>query len=324
MRDLTPHETAVVEALREARSVVVCAHVDPDGDAVGSVLAAALALRGLGVDAAATLADDRDGPVTYSCLPGFELLRPASELTAPDVFLALDTPTYERLGAAEPLARSAGRVLVIDHHPDNARFGDINVVDGAASSTGSILWRLLPALGVVPTPAIASDCFAAVMTDTGRFSYSNTTPDTLRDAAAMIEAGADPAELYRLIYEARSAASLALLGRTLSRIKLANGGRAAYAWITETDLEETGALPEETENLVDAVRQTAGVDAVAFFKLNADGVKVSLRAKCPTLDVSSVAHAFGGGGHAGAAGATIHLPLDEAIAAVLALLPGAK
>ena len=196
MRDLTPDETALSSRPSgDARSVVVCAHVDPDGDAVGSVLAATLALRGVGVDAAATLADDRDGPATYAFLPGFELLGPASGLDRPGRVPGArhaDLRAARRRGAARALGRAR-----------RSSSTTIRTTPASATSTSSTARRrrpdrscgaLLPALGVVPTAAIASDCYAAVMTDTGRFSYSNTTPDTLRDAAAMIEAGADPAE----------------------------------------------------------------------------------------------------------------------------------
>lgn len=324
MPDLREQEAAAVAALLAAGSVVVCGHVNPDGDSMGSVLGAVAALRRRGIDAVGTLAEDRPAPATYAFLPGAADLAPVASLSAPDVFLALDAPSPQRLGAAEPLARAARTLVVIDHHPDCGGYGHVNVIDPDAASVGSMLWRLLPALGVTPDAEIAAGLYTALMTDTGRFSYSNTTPLALRDAAAMVEAGADPAALYRKVYESRSAASLALLGRTLSRITLANGGRVVYAWVTDDDLRETGALPEETENLVDAVRQTGRVDAAVFFRANGEGVKVSLRAKCPGLDVGAVARTFGGGGHAAAAGATVDAPLDQAIARVLALLPGAE
>lgn len=322
MCEASAAEREVAEALLAARSVVVCAHVNPDGDAIGAVLALTLALREAGVDAVPTLADAHDAPSTYAFLGGFDLYRPAADLEAPELFVALDTPSWARLGTAEQLARSAGRVIVIDHHSDDACFGALNLVDADAASTASIVWRLLPLLGVAPTPAMASACYAALMTDTGRFSYSNTTPRALRDAADMIEAGADARRLYTKVYESRTAPALALLGRVLSRITLANRDRVVYSWITSTDLAETGARPDETENIVDIVRQTGRVDAVVMFKEESDSVKVSLRAKCPTLDVGAIARTFGGGGHFAAAGATLRMPLDEAVEAVLALLPG--
>jgi bifunctional oligoribonuclease and PAP phosphatase NrnA len=323
MREPSQRERAAVEVLRTAASVVLCAHVGPDGDAIGSTLALTLALRAAGIRAVPTLAEGCDAPPTYAYLPGFSEYRPACTLEVPDVFIALDSPSLPRLGDAAPLAQAAAHTIDLDHHADNHHFGDIDLVDGRAASTGTLVWRLLPALGVPPTPEIAANCYVALMTDTGRFSYANTTAETLRDAAEMIDAGADAARLYSCAYERRSASSLALLGRALSRITIANGGRVAYSWITQADLTETGAAPEETENLVDTVRQTGGVDAVAFFKENGEGTKVSLRAKCPTLDVATVAHAFDGGGHRGAAGASVPAPLEDAITQVLALLPGA-
>ncbi len=320
--DAVSVERAVAQALRAARSVVVCAHVNPDGDAVGAVLALTLALREAGVNVVPTLADAHDAPATYRFLEGFDLYRPCAELDAPDVFVALDTPTWARLGDAETLARSAGAVVVVDHHSDDACFGSLNLVDSAAASTASIVWRLLPVLGVAPTPAIAAACYVALMTDTGRFSYSNTTPRALRDAADMIEVGVDARSLYSKVYESRTAPALALLGRVLSRITIANNGRVVYSWIAANDLAETGALAEETENVVDIVRQTGRVDAVVIFKEEGGTTKVSLRAKCPTLDVGAIARSFGGGGHVAAAGATVDLPLQDAIATVLRVLPG--
>jgi phosphoesterase RecJ-like protein len=322
MCDAAASDSEVAAALLAAGTVVVGAHVTPDGDAVGSVLALTLALRAAGVDAVATLADDHAVPSTYAFLHGCDLYRQASTLPAPDVFVALDTPSWDRLGISEPLARSARQVVVIDHHSDDACYGHLNLVDSSAASSGSIVWRLLPLLGVTPDRAMAAAAYVALMTDTGRFSYGNTTPRALRDAADMIEAGADANAAYSRVYESRSAGALALLGRVLARITLANKGRVAYSWMTDADLSETGARAEDTENIVDVVRQTERVDAVVFFKEQSDTVKVSLRAKCPTLDIAAIARGFGGGGHFAAAGASVDGPLDVAVAAVLAKLPG--
>jgi phosphoesterase RecJ-like protein len=316
-------EAAVAKALLGATRVILCAHVTPDGDAVGSALGLAMALRKAGVDAVPTLADHHPAPVTYGFLEGFDLYEAVDTLTPADVFVALDTPSPQRLGHAERLASAAQTLVVLDHHADCADFGSLELLDAGAASTCSIVWRLLPFLAVEPDAAIASACYAGLLTDTGRFSYGNTTPLALRDAADMIEAGADARRIYTKVYETRSAASLTLLARVLSRITLGNSGRVAYSWMQDADLHETGALPEDTENIVDVVRQIGGVDAVVFFKAQHDSVKFSLRAKCPTLDVAAVAHVFGGGGHAAAAGAAAPLPLDSAIEAVLSHLPGA-
>lgn len=315
------HRVAV--ELRKAASVAVCAHVKPDGDAIGSVLALTLALRDSGIAAVPTLADDEDPPASYEFLPGFGLFTRAHELETPDVFVALDAPNIQRLGLATTLAASARLLVVLDHHPDNALFGQVNVVDPSAAATGLMVWRLLRALGIPPSPEVALCCWVALITDTGRFAYSNTSPDALRDGADMIEAGADAAEAHRLVYESRSAAALALEARVLARLALANQDRVAYTWITDDDYRQTGAHRWETEHLVDAVRAIGGIDVALLLRVNPGSVRVNLRAKTG-FDVSAVAREFGGGGHVAAAGFTATGDLEAIVARVLPHLPGGQ
>jgi bifunctional oligoribonuclease and PAP phosphatase NrnA len=321
MRRIGVDAAAVSEALRGARSVVVCGHVNPDGDAVGSVLGATLALQSLGVEVVPTLADAKAAPVLYAFLPGFPLLQAAEGLEPPEVFLALDVPSLPRLGAAEGLARASSRIVVIDHHPDNGSFGAVNWADPTAAATGQTLWRLLPSLGVKPTPEIARCCYVALMTDTGRFSYGNTDADVFRDAAEMVSAGADPFHTYTATYESQSAAAMRLLGLVLSRVTIANGGLVAYSWVTDGDLDETHGIMAETENLVDVVRTVGGVDAVFLVKCAEGSCRVSLRSKTGT-DIGEIARRFGGGGHAAAAGFTAEGSLDDVVGSLLPLLPG--
>jgi len=224
-------------------------------------------------------------------------------LEAPDVFVALDTPSFARLGEAEPLAHSAGRVIVIDHHPDNARLGAMSYVDPTAASTGSIIWNLLPWLRVAANSDIATCLYTALLTDTGRFSYQNTSPEALRTAAAMVERGVNVQQVFTHVYENRSAGALALIGRTLSRITCVQAGSVAYSWVSSDDFTQTGARPEETENLIDQVRSLGGVKVVFLMKSSGDSVRVSLRAKADA-DVGHIARSFGGGGHKAAAGFT--------------------
>ncbi|HEX9093735.1 MAG TPA: DHH family phosphoesterase [Coriobacteriia bacterium] len=310
---------AAARAMLDARAVVLCAHVSPDGDAVGAVLALTLALRAAGVDATPTLADPVGPPATYSFLPGFSLYRPSADLGGIDLFAAIDVPNLDRLGAAEHLATSARSILVIDHHPDNAMSGSLNVVDPGAAAVGQMVWHMLPHLRVVPTPQIALCCYVALMTDTGRFSYGNTDSRTLRDAAEMVDAGADPSRAYSLVYESRSPAYMRLLGLTLSRVTHANGGKVAYSWYTAEDLASTGARSDEAEDLVDAVRAVGDVEVVFLIKAADGSSRVSLRAK-DSFDVGAVARELGGGGHAAAAGATVDGGVDEALAAILPLI----
>lgn len=322
-RDAATLETAV-GALKAARLVAVCAHVDPDGDAVGSTLGIMHALEAAGVACVAVLANGDHAPSTYAFLPGTERYRTATSLAEkPDVILALDSPDPARLGDAQLLLETATTVITVDHHPDNRAYGDINIVDQSAAATATLLWDLLPTLGIAADAVIATCFYTALMTDTGRFSYSNATPAAFRTAAELIEAGANANALYTQVYENRSPGVLLLAARVVGRLTLANGGTVAYSWVTDADLTETGALPEETENLIDEIRVLGGIDAVALLKVHDGFVKGSLRAK-GGADVGAVARALGGGGHTAAAGFTVQGDLVAALTALLPLLPGGR
>lgn len=308
-------------ALQRASSVVVCAHVRPDGDAVGSVLAMTLALRENGIAAVPTLADPEDPPCTYDFLPGFGLYVPAEQLEAPQVFIALDSPNFDRLGEAAELARAADALIVLDHHPDALPYGDVNILEPDAAATGQMVWRLARELDRQPSADVAHCCYVGLITDTGRFSYDNTSAEALRDAAEMVQAGVDPANTARLVYQNRTAASLAMEARAMSRLTLANGGHVAYAWVTDQDFTELGTTPEEGEGLPDAVRVLGGIDVALLLRQHGDEVRVNLRAKTG-FDVGSVARDFGGGGHRAASGLTWDGTISSLLPVLLARLPG--
>jgi len=312
---------AAAGAIRGAASVVLGSHRDPDGDAIGSALGLLHALEAIGVHATATLANGERCPATYRFLPGSDRFVAAGALDAPDVFIALDAPALSRLGEAEPLARSASTLIMVDHHPDALEQGHIHIFDPTAAATGCLLWRLLPHLGVTPDARVATCLYTALLTDTGRFSYANTTAAALRTAADMVDAGADPSYVYTNAYESRTAAAQRLIGLTLERVTLVNDGRVAYSWVTDEDFRETGALPEEGENLIDHVRALGGIDAAFLAKVTKGQVRGSLRAK-RDADVGSVARTLGGGGHRAAAGFTFDGTLDALLARLLPLLPG--
>ncbi|MBN1192571.1 MAG: DHH family phosphoesterase [Coriobacteriia bacterium] len=317
-----PTSMAVLGAvLRSAEHVVIGSHVDPDGDAIGSSLGLAHALDSAGVPNTLVLASGIACPSTYAFLPGAERFRTPSGVPAPPVFVALDSPDLPRLGAAESLAREAGALVFIDHHPDALAEGHLNLLDSTAAATGELIWKLLPCLCIPPNANIATCLYTALLTDTGRFSYSNTTSHTLRTAAEMVDAGAHPNEIYASAYENRSAGAQQLVGRALARITLANDGRVAYSWIDDTDISETGALPEETENLIDFVRALGGVDVVLLAKIGDGTVRASLRAKSDS-DVGAIARTFGGGGHRAAAGLTFEGDLAGLLERLLPALPG--
>jgi bifunctional oligoribonuclease and PAP phosphatase NrnA len=310
----------VATALLGASSAVVCAHVDPDGDAIGSVLGLTLALRRIGVDAVPALAEQDGVPPTYAFLPGFEALRPAAELEPPPLVIALDTPSCARLGAAERLVKAADRCVVLDHHPDNARYANVNLVDPTAAATGQIVWRLLPLLGVEPDAELARCLYVALLTDTGRFQYGNTNATVLRDAAAMLDTGVDAHDVYLRVYENQTLGQMEMVGRVKARVHVVNHGRVAYSFVEDSDFAETGASRQATENLVDAIRVLGGVDAVFLAKVTQGECRVSLRAKSD-VDVGGVARGLGGGGHRAAAGFTFTGTLEELLGTLLPLLP---
>ena len=307
-------------ALRHASSVVLCAHVRPDGDAVGSVLGMTLALRENGIPAVPTLANIEEPPSTYAFLPGFGLYVPAEQLEAPDVFIAMDSPTSARLGLGEPLAQAAKTVIVFDHHPDGDEYGTINVVDPTASATAQLVWQFAKTLGP-PSSDVAECCYAGLVTDTGRFSYDNTSAAALRDAADMVDAGVSPAQIAHHVYQNRTSASLAIESRALSRLTLANHGRVAYAWVSDADFAELDVLPEEAENLPDAIRVIGGIDAAVLLRQHATEVRVNLRSKTGA-DVGRVAQHFGGGGHRAASGFTYEGDIETLMPVLLPMLPG--
>jgi len=312
-----------VVALRKATSVVVCGHVRPDGDAIGSCLGVALALREAGIAAVPTLANAAPAPSTYDWLPGFGLFVPAEQLEAPDVFIAVDSPNPGRLGIAEPLMSAATTVLVIDHHPDCNSYGTLNLLDSTASATGVLVWKLAKALLEAPSEEVALCCYVGLITDTGRFSYDNTSAESFTIASELVAAGVDPAETARLTYQNRSRASLAIEACAMSRITLANGGRVAYSWVTDEDFQALGVRPEEAESLPDAVRVLAGIEVALILRQAGDEVRVNLRSKTG-FDVGSVARALGGGGHHAASGLTLAGTIAEALDRLLPILPGGE
>ena len=317
---LAAYHHAVV-ALRRATSVVVCAHVRPDGDAMGSVLGMTLALRDNGIAAVPTLAHGSHVPATYSFLPGYGLFVPAHDLETPDVFVACDSPTLERLGDAGKLAKAAETIIVIDHHPDADEFGHIMISDPQAAATGQLVWDLVKGFDTPASEEVAQCCYVGLITDTGRFSYDNTCAPAFRAAAEMVEAGVQPAEVARYIYQSRSPASLAIETRAMTRLTLANGGRVAYAWVNDADFAEIGALPEEAESLPDAVRVVDGAEVAILLRQAGGEVRGNLRAKSG-FDVAEVASHFGGGGHRAASGFTFAGTIEELLPKILPLLPG--
>src|SRR5689334_2185024 len=305
---------AIADALRQHDRFLVVTHENPDGDALGSLLAATLALRQLGKDAVMYLAGQTPLPREYAFMPLEGLVRERPEDAAERVLLAVDCAKEDRIGDEEVLAL-APLVLDVDHHHDNTRFGDLNLIVADASSTGEVLRDVFVELGVELTPELAEPLYIALVTDTGRFQYSNTTPKALRLAAELVDAGADIHAVFQQVYESVEFAKLKLLARALERARVLEGGRIVVSYLVRTDFAEVGAAEAYSEGIIDYLRAVEGSELAALIREppRDDGPlrRVSLRASIDELDVSAIARTFRGGGHRQAAGFQSDATVDE-------------
>jgi bifunctional oligoribonuclease and PAP phosphatase NrnA len=307
---------AIADALRAHDRFLVVTHENPDGDALGSLLAATIALTQLGKDAVMYLAGDTLLPREYAFMPLEELVREPPPDAAERVLLAVDCAKEERIGDEAAVAR-APLVLDVDHHHDNTRFGDLNLIVADASSTGEVLRDVFAELGVKLTPDLAEPLYIALVTDTGRFQYANTTPKALRLAAELVDAGADIHAVFQEVYESVEFAKLKLLARVLERATVLEGGRIIVSHLLRNDCAEVGAAEPYAEGLIDNLRAVEGSELAVLIREppRDDGPirRVSLRSSIDELDVSAIARQFGGGGHRQAAGFSSDAPLDEII-----------
>jgi bifunctional oligoribonuclease and PAP phosphatase NrnA len=310
-----------LDALRAADEVVLACHVNPDGDALGSLLALSLGLRRLGKKTLPTWGTaDLKVPHSYGFLPGVDSLVDPGELPENAVtFVALDCGAADRLGDLEKYAIDTSTLINIDHHPGNDDFGTHNLVVTTVSSTAELVARLLQDLEVEIDRDIATCLYTGVVTDTGRFQYSNSTPETLRLAADLLERGIDAQAVAQEVFESSPFNFLKLIGRVLDRAVLIEDEAFVYSWFTRADLEETGVPFDETEKLIDLVRQTRAARVAAMFKENDEGnFRVSLRSKGPE-SVGAIARELGGGGHELAAGLTAD-SVEQGVADIRRLL----
>ena len=305
----------LLETLTKPSGTVLClGHVHPDGDVLGTLFGLGLALGAAG--ARVTFAGPHPVPESLSFLPGadrWQVWKVAPETF--DVIVMTDCPNSDRSeGLIQGARGPQSRVLNIDHHPDNRRYGTINWIDPSAAATGEMVFDLVRALGLRLTPAVALNLFAAIHTDTGSFRYSNTTPRTFRIAAELAAAGADPSLVSDRLYQQRAPDALVQLGEVLRRVRISDDGQVA--WLTvPRGLVSREFL--ESEDLVGYPRSVRGVKVAVLLTEEEPGkVKASLRGK-GEVPVNAIAHRFGGGGHANAAGCTIPGTLEEAAAAVL-------
>jgi phosphoesterase RecJ-like protein len=324
---------AVLDELRAATKLIVVTHENPDGDALGSLIAMQQLLTALGKDSVMFIdASEFPLPFEYRFLPLRGLVSEPPDDIELRTIVFVDCGNLER-NPAEALQRPGAHILNIDHHHDNTRFGTTNYVDPEASCTAELIWDLLRALGLGLTPMIAEALYVGLITDTGCFMYENTSPRAHLMAAELIEAGVDVRAVYRRVYEEVPFGKLMLLARGLSKVERYDEGRLTISSLTAEDFLESGAEESFSEGVVDHLRAVQGtiVAALVRDRLAAPGEpaaghaggrvrKVSLRASDDRIDVSAIARVHGGGGHRAAAGFTTELPWEELVACLRAEL----
>lgn len=309
---------AVVNFIRQNDDITVVAHIAPDGDCLGSALALTHALQRMGKRARAVCADPV--PHIYAFLPGASAVLAPQNLEAPSAAFAVDCADAMRMGAAAKLFAGAKRTCSIDHHGTNTAYAGINHVEDSASATGEIVFRLFELMGVSPDAQEACCLYTALMTDTGNFAYSNTTPETFRIAGMLRAAGADNSAINRLVYRTVPLHKQKLLGAALVKTELFCDGLAGVACITLEDMAAVGATGEDTDGIVESIRDIEGVEiAITIRETPDDGCKVSFRSK-EYANVGDIAVRLGGGGHVRAAGCTVRENMETVRSTVLELV----
>jgi phosphoesterase RecJ-like protein len=311
----------VLDELRAANKLIVVAHENPDGDALGSLIAMQGILALLGKDCVMYIdASEFPLPHEYEFFPLDGLASEPPADLAERTIVFLDCGNLER-NPAEALQRPGAHILNIDHHHDNTHFGTVNLVDPKASCTAEIVWDLMHGLDVEPTLTIAEALYVGVITDTGRFMYENTGPRAHLMAAELLDVGVDAHAIYRRVYEDVPYGKLALLARGLANVRRYDDGRLTVTALSASDFSESGAEESYSEGVVDHLRAVEGTAVAALIRDRIgdnDGGqqlrKVSLRATDERVDVSQIARTQGGGGHRQAAGFTTALGRDELVA----------
>jgi phosphoesterase RecJ-like protein len=314
---LTSDIDRVADAIRTGDRFLLTTHENPDGDALGSLLGMHRVLEALGKDTVMFLAaKEFPLPIEYRFLPLEEVFHEPPADIADRVVIFLDCGNIDRM-PVDFLQNGPNKVINVDHHHDNTRFGTINLVDVDASCTAEIVFDLAGLLDVQLTKEMANALYVGLVTDTGKFMYENTDARSHRMASGLIEAGVQVNEIYRRLYEHAPIEKLKLLARALEGVTLKDGGRLAVTYISSEDYAVTGASEALTEGIIDHLRTIDGAAVAAVVRDQADGGraarKVSMRSTDGRVDVSAIARQHGGGGHRRAAGFGTDLEYEEIV-----------
>ncbi len=291
--------------IKKSRKIAVVTHINPDGDAIGSALAVVISLQKMGKEATGFIQDVV--PENYAFLPKSGTLRIVDSIPGEyDALISLDVPELDRLGKFEKDVSKFKSIINIDHHICNANYGSVNVSITSAAATAELVYELIKRLQIEIDYDIALCVYTGIVTDTGSFQYRNTTSETHKIVAELMEKGIKPENVTEEVYEAKSLSKVKLLGLALETMSFSADGQIGWLWVTRKMKDEIGSTPEDTEGFVDYARSVKGVKVAIFFEeLDGNKVKISLRSKIQHVDVNKIAHKFGGGGHPSAAGAVV-------------------
>ncbi len=300
----------VVDLINRSRSFYIGTHIRPDGDALGSLLGLTLSLEKSDRQAIALAVDPV--PTNYRFLPGTDRVRDQVPDWPAEVGIGVDCDGISRLGSLADSFAALPKLVDIDHHYTEQLFGDLQIIDPRAAATGEIVYQLLKHAGLPIDAEVATCLYTAILTDTGRFCFGNTTARALRTASELVKAGADPHFIARRIYEDKTIGASHLLGLALSRLRLDLDGQVVSSTLRQEDFAATNAAQGDTEGIIEHLKAIGGPRvAMLLIEPNHDDVRVSLRSD-GSVDVSEIAVQFGGGGHKMAAGCTIPGKADEA------------
>ena len=304
---LADERAAAARVLQEADEIAVSCHIKPDGEALGSAVGFVRAAVAAGKSVTLSFGEPFELPDYFSLLSLDQLVRPEDFPAAPEVMITFDAADRSRLGSLAEASAAAGTLIVVDHHVTNDGFGDINLIDGTASASALLAFDLIRALGWPIDPEGALGLLMGIVTDTGRFQYSNTDARTFRVAAELVEAGAHPERIGQMVYENAPFGFLAVAAAVQNRTVLEADISLVWSELLSSDLAAAGIEAVEAEGLIDHIRVAREADVAILLTETAEGTKASLRSRA-TVDVGALASTFGGGGHARAAGFTFEGP----------------
>ncbi|MDQ2086894.1 bifunctional oligoribonuclease/PAP phosphatase NrnA [Herbivorax sp. ANBcel31] len=309
-------ESNIISTIKEVNTVAILPHVSIDGDALGSSIALAYAVKELGIEPIIYI--EEEIPLSYNFLPGTEFVEVyQGEVKKYDLVLALDTGDIERLGKRVEILKSASDTINIDHHATNTEFARLNLVKTTSSATGEIIYQLIKMMGLSLTKEISTCIYVAITTDTGGFRYKNTTSVTHQIVSDLIDNGVDVSWVSQLLFETMSLPKTKLMGLAIETLQILEDGKVAVITVTDNMIKNAGAREEDCDGIVNIGRNIRGIEVAVLIRQNKnESFKINLRSK-KYVDVSVIANKLGGGGHKNAAGCTINGYMDDIKAMLL-------